>query len=103
MIAFGAAYGEIVLQQDLIAVAVGRDHDESLMQVPDRTRVRVAVVLPDAEHGVLDPGPVGPDVQGLARAAASALSASSSAGGPPGRSAVISSDQTVNLARRALP
>ena len=54
MVALGAAHGELVVEESLVAHAVFRDHHESLTKVPDRTRVRVPVVLPHAEDGTLD-------------------------------------------------
>src|SRR5688500_9032449 len=91
---------QLVLEDALIAARLGRDHDQSLLDVPDRCCVGVAVVLPDPVHATGHARPVG---HGSGCAAASWRSASSSTGGPPGRSAVISSDQTTNFASRAEP
>ena len=103
VIALGPAHREVVIEERLSAPPVARDHHESLPEIPDRAGIRVPVMLAHAEHRALDTGPVRAAVQGWARSAASAASASSSWGGPPGRSAVISSDQTVNFASRAFP
>src|SRR5437762_189849 len=102
VVALGPADGEVVLEQALPQLEVARNHDEALMEVPDRSGVGVPVMLPHAKDGAPYVRPVW-TAQDRARAAASALSASSSRGGPPGRSAVISSDHTVNFASRAFP
>src|SRR5258706_9101166 len=91
---------EIVLQDTLIPELIARDHEKALLHIPHRAAVRVPIVLTDAIDGAGHARPVG---HCFVRPAASCRSASSSLGGPPGRSAVISSDHTTNFARRALP
>ena len=43
-----AADPQLVFEDALIAARLGRDHDQSLLDVPHRGGVRVAVVLPNA-------------------------------------------------------